>query len=59
MNKIFGHDTFFFRFMNQAGNVIIASLLWLVGCLPVVTIGTSTIALYYTTVKSVRRGRGM
>lgn len=58
MNKIFGHDTFFFRFMNQAGNVIIATLLWLLGCLPVVTIGTSTIALYYTTVKSIRRGEG-
>ena len=58
MNKIFGHDTFFFRFMNQAGNVIIATLLWLVGCLPIVTIGTSTIALYYTTVKSIRRGEG-
>lgn len=58
MNKIFSHDTFFFRFMNQAGNVIIATLLWLLGCLPVVTIGTSTIALYYTTVKSIRRGEG-
>ncbi len=58
MNRIFGHDTFFFRFMNQAGNVIIATLLWLLGCLPVVTIGTSTIALYYTTVKSIRRGEG-
>lgn len=44
--------------MNQAGNVIIATLLWLVGCLPIVTIGTSTIALYYTTVKSIRRGEG-
>ena len=58
MNKIFSHNTFFFRFMNQAGNVIIATLLWLLGCLPVVTIGTSTIALYYTTVKSIRRGEG-
>lgn len=58
MDKIFGHDTAFFRFMNGAGNIVIATLLWLLGCLPVVTIGTSTIAMYYTTVKSIRRGEG-
>lgn len=58
MNKLFGQDTVFFRFMNQAGNIIIVTLMWLAGCLPVVTIGTSTIAMYYTTVKSIRRGEG-
>lgn len=44
--------------MNQAGNVIIVTLMWLAGCLPVVTIGTSTIAMYYATVKSIRHGEG-
>lgn len=58
MNKIFGQETVFFRIMNQVGNVIIVTMLWLLGCLPVVTIGVSSIAMYYTMVKSVRRGEG-
>lgn len=58
MGKIFGQDTVFFRFMNRAGEIIIVTLLWLAGCLPVVTIGTSSIAMYYTVVKSIRRGEG-
>lgn len=58
MNKIFGPDTVFFRVMNQVGNVIAVTLMWLVGCIPIVTIGTSTTAMYYTVVKSVRRGEG-
>lgn len=31
--------------------------LWLLGCLPVVTIGASTAAAYYTVVKAIRRRR--
>lgn len=60
MNKgsIFGQDTVFFRGMNQVGNVIIVTLLWLAGCIPIVTIGTSSTAMYYTMVKSVRHGEG-
>lgn len=58
MNRIFGQDTVFFRGMNQVGNVIAVTLMWLVGCIPVVTIGTSTTAMYYTMVKSVRHGEG-
>lgn len=58
MSRIFGQDTVFFRGMNQVGNVIAVTLMWLVGCIPVVTIGTSTTAMYYTMVKSVRHGEG-
>ena len=47
-----------YRFLNKTGNIILATLLWLVGCIPVVTIGTSTAALYYTVVKSVRKDVG-
>ena len=32
--------------------------MWLLCCLPIVTIGPASAALYYATVKSVRRGRG-
>lgn len=39
-------------------DLTLAGLLWLVCSLPVITIGTSTAALYYTVVKRVRRDRG-
>lgn len=37
---------------------IAISLLWLVGCIPVVTIAASSAAAYYAAVKAVRRKRG-
>lgn len=58
MEQIFSTDGIIFRFLNKTGNIILATVLWLVGCIPVVTIGTSTAALYYTMVKSVRRDVG-
>lgn len=45
-------------FLEKTGQLIELSVLWLLGCLPVVTIGTSTEALYYAVMKAVRRGRG-
>lgn len=37
------------------GDVIVLNLLWLLCCLPVVTAGASTTALYYTLLKMVRK----
>lgn len=48
----------FFRFITNIGNLIIVSVLWIIGCIPLITIGTSTAALYYTCVKVIRHGRG-
>ena len=45
-------------FLNKTGQLIALSCLWLLGCLPIVTIGTSTTALYYAVIKSVRREQG-
>ena len=58
MEQLFSTDGMIYRFLNKTGNIILATLLWLVGCIPVVTIGTSTAALYYTVVKSVRKDVG-
>lgn len=58
MDQIFSTDGIIFRFLNKTGNIILATALWLAGCIPVVTIGTSTAALYYTMVKSVRKDVG-
>lgn len=58
MNQLFSTDGVIYRFLTTTGNIIIATVLWLIGCIPVVTIGTSTAALYYTIVKSVRKEVG-
>lgn len=48
----------FFRLITNIGNLILVSILWIIGCIPIVTIGASTAALYYTCVKVIRHGRG-
>lgn len=45
-------------FLDKIGQLIVLNALWILGCLPVVTIGTSNAALYYAVAKSVRRGQG-
>lgn len=58
MGQLFSTDGIVYRFMTTTGNIILATILWIIGCIPVVTIGTSTAALYYTVVKSVRKDVG-
>ncbi len=58
MSQLFSTDGIIYRFLNKTGNIILATMLWLAGCIPVVTAGTSTAALYYTMVKSVRKEVG-
>ncbi len=45
--KLFGYDSAFMRFFMQLFYLTIANLLWILGCLPVVTVGASTAGLYY------------
>ena len=47
-----------FGFLDKAGQLILLSLLWILGCLPLVTVVPATTALYYAVMKSVRRERG-
>lgn len=44
--------------LEKTGQLIVLSVLWLVGSLPVITLGTSTAALYYGVMKGLRRERG-
>ena len=46
MRSFFDMDSPVMQAMNKLGSVILMSLLWLVCCLPVVTIGAATAALY-------------
>ncbi len=42
------------RFTNSLADMIYLSCLWLIGCIPILTVGTSTTALYYAAMKSIR-----
>lgn len=53
MNGIFHYEGKFARALQKVSDVIIASVLWIVGCIPLITIGTSTTALYYASIKAV------
>jgi uncharacterized membrane protein YesL len=53
MNGIFNYDGKFARALQKVSDVIVASVLWIIGCLPLLTIGTSTTALNYVAIKAV------
>ncbi len=42
------------RFTNSLADMIYLSCLWLIGCIPILTVGTSTTAVYYAAMKSIR-----
>ncbi|SCP96388.1 YesL family protein [Anaerobium acetethylicum] len=54
MNNLFSMDNKFFTFMNKVADLIILNILWLICCIPIVTAGASTTALFYSTIKLVR-----
>lgn len=58
MGGLFNPDNIVMKSLSKLFDVVYLSLVWLVFCLPIVTIGASTTALYYTTVKVIRRERG-
>lgn len=58
LDTFFDANGVFARLMNFLWNLILVSILWLVCSLPVVTIGASSTAAYYTMAKSVRRHNG-
>lgn len=58
MGELLNLDNPFFRGIGKLVDCIFVSLLWFVCSIPVVTIGASTTAMYYTVQKSIRRGQG-
>lgn len=58
MNNFFNADNPFFVVMGKAWDVFVVNMIWLLCCLPVVTIVPATTAMYYTMVKVIRRERG-
>lgn len=58
MSNIFDLDGGVMAGLSKVADIAVLSVLYVFFCIPVFTIGAATTALYYTTVKSIRRGRG-
>lgn len=58
MGEIFNINNKFFQGFNKVIDCIGLSVLWLLSCIPIVTIGAANTALYYTMNKVIRHGRG-
>lgn len=58
MGKLFQLDSPLMTFFQKTGELILLDICWLIGCIPIVTIGTSCTALYYAVVKSIRKDTG-
>ncbi len=58
MNNLFNMDNPFFSTLSKLYDMLFLSVLWVIFCIPIVTIGPATTALYYTVVKVIRKERG-
>lgn len=58
MSKLFSYDNPIWRWMGRVADMFLLSVVWTVCSLPVVTIGASTSALYYVTLKMARNHDG-
>lgn len=58
MGGLFQTDGKLMGFLTVVSDICIISILWLLCCLPLLTMGAATTAAYYTMVKTVRRQRG-
>lgn len=58
MSSFFNLDNPVFTFLGKLFDILVLGLVYLVCCIPVITIGPATTALYYTIVKVIRRDRG-
>ena len=55
---MFNQDSALMTFLNKAADMVILSVLWCICSLPILTIGASSSALYHSTMKVIRLGRG-
>ena len=58
MNKLLNYDNKLFTILNKLCHLVFLGLLWFVCSIPIVTIGASTTALYYTINKTIFHNRG-
>lgn len=58
MAKLFSYDNPIWRFMGRVADVFVLTVLWTICSLPLVTIGASTSALYYVSLKMAGNQEG-
>lgn len=56
--NLFSFDSWLSRFLYFVADVMILHILWIIFSLPIVTIGASTTAVYYSGMKRIRRDEG-
>ncbi len=54
LQGLFNYDNPVWRFVGKLGDLILLNILWIVCSIPVFTIGASTTAVYYVTLRLVR-----
>ena len=57
MDRIFGYDSPIIQTINKIVDCVFVSILWILFMIPIVTIGASTTAFYYTVNKVIRHHR--
>lgn len=55
MNKLFDLNSPYMVFLSKVADLVILSFWWFVCCLPVITIGPATAAMYYVALKIARK----
>lgn len=58
MGNLFNLDNPVFSVLSKICDMLFASIIFILFCLPVITIGPASTALYYAVVKVIRRERG-
>lgn len=58
MNKLFGNEGYLQTVFNKIWDLLVLNLCFLVGCLPVFTVGTALTALFAVNLKAVRGEEG-
>ena len=54
LQGLFNYDNPVWRFIGKLGDLIVLNILWTICSIPIFTIGASTTAVYYVTLKLVR-----
>lgn len=55
MGGLFSIDGLLYKIMKWLSNILFLSIFWLICCIPIITIGPSTAALYYVSLKIARK----
>ena len=55
MNKLFDLNSPFMRVLSRMADLVFVSILWVICCIPIITIGPATAAMYHVTLKLARK----